>query len=336
MRKVYGRLCSWLVVGSLQLAIFPAQAQQETETPAPQPKGSAPPSPDSTAPLPETHWRPTEPQKIRLAVTEVKIGDPNIDPVVSQSLSAILAAELAVQGGDRYTVISRNDLKQLVGQTMQAQLMGCSEPACLIDLGQAAAADQLVSAAITKLGEEWVLTMDLLDVKLGTVLRRQSASWKGDPAGLVDLVRPYATRLIEGSAAEEYAGSVEILATEKNAAVRLDDKELGETPVKVVSSLPIGRHRVSIHKRGYVPFETDVVVNHKRDDSASSKPDRRGESQALVHQVVVLDRGRNHSCGGNRALGGAHPWWRQHQPRGQCRTSLGTMGMVTDACHTLR
>ncbi|MEO1170448.1 MAG: PEGA domain-containing protein, partial [Myxococcota bacterium] len=78
--------------------------------------------------------------------------------------------------------------------------------------------------------------------------------------GLVQLVRPYIARLVDGTKAEGYTGELEVLVSENEATVILGERELGLSPVTAVDGLPIGRHRVSVLKDGYVPFTQDVVI----------------------------------------------------------------------------
>lgn len=199
--------------------------------------------------------------KARLAVMDVKVNAEDLDPVVGESISAVLAAEISARAGPGVHVISRGDLRAILGQQVDAQQLGCSDPKCLVDLGQVAAADQMVTSSIGKVGEEWVFALELIDVAVGQVTARQAVSWKGRPAGLVELVRPYVARLLVGAQAEEYAGALELLANEQEANVHLNDKEVGATPVTRIEDLPIGKHRVRVNKEGFLAYETDVVVN---------------------------------------------------------------------------
>jgi hypothetical protein len=78
----------------------------------------------------------------------------------------------------------------------------------------------------------------------------------------VQLIRPYVARLIDGTLAEAYNGTLEILSSEGAARVLLDEAQLGPTPLGAVRDLGIGKHRVRIDKDGFLPFQSDVVVNH--------------------------------------------------------------------------
>jgi hypothetical protein len=196
-----------------------------------------------------------------MAVMDVEIKTEELNSIVGESVSSVLASELSVLSRGRYTVISRNEIKSLLGQQVLAQSLGCVDAQCMTNLGEIASAELIVSSSIGKVDEEWVFTLELIDASLGTVLRRQAATFLGSPDGLIELCRPYVTRLIEGTQAAEYKGSVQVLANQTDAVVHVNNKEVGTTPIDLYAGLPVGRHRVEIKKPGYVLYKQDVVVH---------------------------------------------------------------------------
>ncbi len=198
---------------------------------------------------------------IRLAVMDVVLGDTEIDKVIGESLSSVLAAEIKLRSGNSFTVMTRNELKSVLQQQAQAQMMGCNEADCAADIGKMASAQQIVTASIGKIGEGWLFTIQRVDTKSGQVLNRQSVNWRSEPSGLVELCRPYVARLFDGSKAETYKGTLEVLTPEEGAEVHLNDALIGETPLKIVPDLSIGAHHISITKSGFLPYRMDVVVN---------------------------------------------------------------------------
>lgn len=197
----------------------------------------------------------------RMAVMDVEIKTEELDTIVGESVASVLASELSALSRGRYTVISRNEIKSLLGQQVLAQSLGCVDAQCMTNLGEIASAELIVSSSIGKVDEEWVFTLELIDASLGTVLRRQAATFLGSPDGLIELCRPYVARLIEGTQAAEYKGSVQVLANQTDALVHVNNKEVGVTPIDLYAGLPVGRHRVEIKKPGYLLYKQDVVVH---------------------------------------------------------------------------
>jgi hypothetical protein len=221
----------------------------------------------------------TPTQDVRLAIMDMKIASPDLDPLVGETLAAVLSAEVKAQVGTSFTVISRNDLRALVGQQIEAQELGCDEPRCIADLGKAAAAHQMLTSSLGKVGDDWVLTLELIDVAQSLVTERQAITWRGEAQGLVELVRPMVTFLLDPEATN-YKGHLEIISAQEGALVHLDEEEQGNIPLPLLKDLAIGRHRVKVFKPGYLPFEGDVVVQHQETtlfqvqliDEASLKP----------------------------------------------------------------
>ncbi|MBT6176277.1 MAG: PEGA domain-containing protein [Deltaproteobacteria bacterium] len=249
----------------------PAQPAMESqvEQPAPQPTQVEDDSAEAkpVVPLPEVivaepAWIESA-DKFKLAVMDVEVTAPELDPLIGESMSSVLAAELAARSRGRFDVISRGDMRMMVGQVVEAQQLGCTDPSCLMDLGKLSSAEKMVTARIAKIGEDLVFTLELVDLVNGIVIARQAASWKGDPRGLVELCRPYLARLIEGSGADQYMGQLQVLANQDEAVVHLDNIEVGATPVELYPKIPIGRHRVQVKKPGFLLFNQDVVINHR-------------------------------------------------------------------------
>ncbi|MEM6708724.1 MAG: PEGA domain-containing protein, partial [Pseudomonadota bacterium] len=166
-----------------------------------------------------------------------------------------------LRAGDRYRVVAPSAVRAVLNREAQRQAVGKTasrETAELI--GRLVESDLVVTSSIARTGDEWVFTLELVDARTSGVNNRQSVSYLGEPSGLVELVRPYVARLVDGTKAEEYRGQLEILVNEEEAQVRLDEIDLGLAPVRPVGDLTIGRHRVSVLKDGYLPFTQDVVI----------------------------------------------------------------------------
>ena len=248
-------------------AVAPPPASKET-TAEPQPEAEELPVESKPAvPLPEVivaepAWIESA-DKFKLAVMDVEVTAPELDPLIGESMSSVLAAELAARSRGRFDVISRGDMRMMVGQVVEAQQLGCTDPSCLMDLGKLSSAEKMVTARIAQIGEDLVFTLELVDLVNGIVIARQAASWKGDPRGLVELCRPYLARLIEGSGADQYMGQLQVLANQDEAVVHLDNVEVGSTPIELYPNVAIGRHRVQVKKPGFLLYDQDVVINHR-------------------------------------------------------------------------
>lgn len=100
-------------------------------------------------------------EKPKLAVLDL-VPAGGVEPSVAAAMTEALTAELAAQGF--FTVVSAADLRTLVGQERQKQLLGCSEGAsCLTELAGAIGAPFVMSGTLARLGDSYQLTLQTLD-----------------------------------------------------------------------------------------------------------------------------------------------------------------------------
>lgn len=76
-------------------------------------------------------------------------------------------------------VLSGDDLKAVLSVERQRQLLGCSESSCVAELGGALGADRIVSGSVARLGQSWLIHVQLIDARKATVLAQSDRRKKG-------------------------------------------------------------------------------------------------------------------------------------------------------------
>src|SRR5258708_1891740 len=107
--------------------------------------------------------------KPRLAFVDLTPGA-EVSKEVAQATGDLLVVALSETG--KFDVITKSDVKAILGYEAQAQLLGCAEASCMVDLGGALGAAYLVSGSLAKLGGQLQLVLSLIDVNKATVGRR--------------------------------------------------------------------------------------------------------------------------------------------------------------------
>src|SRR3954470_21966545 len=107
--------------------------------------------------------------KPRLAFLDLAPGADD-SKEVAQAAGEQLVVALSETG--KFDVITKADVKAILGYEAQAQLLGCAEASCMVDLGGALGAAYLVSGSLGKLGNQLQLTLSLIDVTQASVGRR--------------------------------------------------------------------------------------------------------------------------------------------------------------------
>jgi hypothetical protein len=116
---------------------------------------------------------PSAPRKPKLAVTE--IAAPSGDVALSAALSELALTEASA--GGRYAVIGQSDVKAMLGQALQRQMMGCKDSSeCFAEIGGALGVDHLLVCTVGLLGARWRIDVKLVDVKKVTALARAGES----------------------------------------------------------------------------------------------------------------------------------------------------------------
>jgi len=196
----------------------------------------------------------------------VVVLDTRVDAVANLALdgsgmAAIISAELTKVVDGKADVVARSDMATLIQRMEEAQLMGCSEPSCMTDIATLAEADLLVSSNVTPAGEGFTLALELLEAASGRALRRETVTWTGATKGLVELCAPQVVKLVGAKQGQAFSGSVQLVATQDEAEVYVDEQLVGVTPLDIFPNLDIGKHTIRVSKPGYKLFEIPVVVN---------------------------------------------------------------------------
>jgi hypothetical protein len=72
----------------------------------------------------------------------------------------------------KVNVLTPNDIAAALGRERQAQLLGCTEGTCMLELGQAMGARYIVSGRLDKLGDQYVLTSSMFDSQTSRAIGR--------------------------------------------------------------------------------------------------------------------------------------------------------------------
>ncbi|MHB8416949.1 MAG: PEGA domain-containing protein [Myxococcales bacterium] len=138
--------------------------------------------------------------------------------------------------------------------------MACNgSPACLADFGRLLSVDKVVYGVVSGLGDRYSFDLKLVDVASGGEERRVAATIDGKRDALLPGLREAAVHLM---APGRWTGALELRASVDDAAVLVDGKRLGTTPLRgAVAGLTPGQHSLRLSRPGYADFEKIVTVH---------------------------------------------------------------------------
>jgi hypothetical protein len=157
---------------------------------------------------------------------------------------------------------TRNDINRV---TTIAERECTGEEKCLATIGKKLGVEVVVTGTVGSLGDAYILNIKAIDVATAKTLQRiQTDPLRGSPDDLIDGVRVAAYRLL---APTQLHGALQIQSDLVGAAVELDGKPIGKTPLPtqgVVSRLTLGAHKLVVSAPGYAPFEETVDVRFQK------------------------------------------------------------------------
>ena len=182
-----------------------------------------------------------------------------IDPEIVQRLETLFRMELSRL--DKTPQPSVRDIER----TITGNEQNCTgEEKCLQSIGKKLGVEYVVTGTVGSLGDNYVLNIKVVEVATGRSQKIQSDPLRGSPDELIEGVRVAAYRLL---APQQLHGALQIQTDLVGAAVTLDSKPIGSTPLPnggVLNRLELGKHHLEVKAKGYDAFSSDVEVHFQK------------------------------------------------------------------------
>ena len=183
-----------------------------------------------------------------------------IDPEIVNRLETLFREELGRL--DKVPLPTQRMIERTITDPRERECTG--EEKCLASIGKKLGVDLVITGTVGSLGDNYVLTLKVVTVKTGQSEKLQSDPLRGSPDELIEGVRVLAYKLL---APDQLHGAVQIESDIIGAAVALDGKELGKTPLPnrgVLGKLALGKHKLKVEAKGYDTIDQDVEVRFQK------------------------------------------------------------------------
>jgi hypothetical protein len=204
--------------------------------------------------------------------------DPGPEQAISQKIAVWRFDALGIEAElvNRLETLFKLELERLTKQplpnrrdfdrvTTTAERECTGEEKCLAAIGKKLGVEVVVTGTVGSLGDAYILNIKAIDVATARTLQRiQTDPLRGGPDDLIDGVRVAAYRLL---APTQLHGALQIQSDLVGAAVELDGKPVGKTPLAnlgVISKQTLGPHKLKVSAPGYAPFEETVDVRFQK------------------------------------------------------------------------
>ncbi|MBI5526180.1 MAG: hypothetical protein HY897_07580 [Deltaproteobacteria bacterium] len=164
------------VLLAVMLAATAAFGQAQPPPPAvPQPEPAAAPPPAAPPPAPPAPAKKEAPKTLSVAFFQLEAQ--HVDPKTAAIVSDELLVLLSKMPGSN--VMGSKEVDAMLGYEQKKQMSGCTDTSCMVAIGGALGVDKILMGSLGKLGESYILSLKLLDIRLGKVEQLYSKRLRG-------------------------------------------------------------------------------------------------------------------------------------------------------------
>ncbi|MBN2360059.1 MAG: hypothetical protein JXR83_11455 [Deltaproteobacteria bacterium] len=128
-----------------------------------------------TAPASQSTSQPAA--RLRLYVAQYDVGEQC--PIEATTANDIVAARMG-RLGEVFSLVTHEEVQKVLSHEALQQMLGNESSAeTLINIGETIAADRLVAGRMHRVGETFVATLTLFDLRTGVVEKRVAGTFKG-------------------------------------------------------------------------------------------------------------------------------------------------------------
>jgi len=134
------------------------------------------------------------------AVAVLDIAGTGIAPELLPTLTEVLTVEIADIG--LYKVIAGRDIQSMLGFEKQKDMVGCTDAACLAEIGGALGVDRIVAGHIGMVGSTYVVNIKLINIRMADTEARVYETVRGEVDALIATIKTSVQKLLgQGSKA---------------------------------------------------------------------------------------------------------------------------------------
>lgn len=162
-----------------------------------------------------------------LAVIDFNAPDLTSSAVVT--LSNVVRKEILKLGS--FTVVDRNNMETILKEQGFQKSGACNDVMCLVQAGEILGVQKMVGGNIGKLGNKFVIDLQIIDVQNGKIEKMESDEYVGPLEELDGSVRNLTLRLIGSDKAETGGTRLHVASQPEGARVFIDDVFRGNAPL---------------------------------------------------------------------------------------------------------
>ncbi len=128
-------------------------------------------------------------------VAVLDIQGTGIDVQLLPTLTEVLTVEIDALG--KYKVVAGRDIQSMLGFEQQKDMLGCTDAACLAEIGGALGVDRIVASHIGKVGSTYVVNIKLINIRKADTEGRVYETVRGEVDALINTIRASVVKLFQ-------------------------------------------------------------------------------------------------------------------------------------------
>ncbi len=110
-----------------------------------------------------------------------------LEETIVQSITEVVIKEVDRLG--LFRMISMDDIRQMLEHEQSKMMLGCDDTSCLAEIGEALGVELLLAGSVGKVGDTYVVSLKLIDVRKVEVISREERTVSGKIEELLDVSR---------------------------------------------------------------------------------------------------------------------------------------------------
>jgi len=196
-----------------------------------------------------------EPPKLTLGVIPLKAT--GVKDYEALSLSNRLHSELV--NTKQFRVVETERINEVLHEIGFQQYGFCTDEECAAKVGSVLGAQWMVTGAVGRIGETYLVDVRMIDVNTRQVFLTASRDFVGQIDGLLQYMENIAKELAAKTEHRLKYGSLEITSQPPSVFVFIDGELKGQTPFDL-KEIFIGDHAIELKKAGYLTWEEAIVI----------------------------------------------------------------------------
>jgi hypothetical protein len=128
------------------------------------------------------------------AVAVLDIQGTGVSQELLPTLTEVLTVEIAELG--LYKVIAGRDIQSMLGFERQKDVLGCTDAACLAEIGGALGVDRIVASHIGMVGSTYVVNIKLINIRMANTEARVYETVRGEVDDLINTIKKSVRKLL--------------------------------------------------------------------------------------------------------------------------------------------